>query len=306
MTATIWRSRRVRGPVTLAAAFATAFLGCTLLVYEPRPRSLAVTPANATVAVVTTQQLAATVTYEDTSTRDVTAEATWTSSRPDVASVDGGGLVTPHLAGTTTITASLRGVSGSTPLTVTSAQLSSLEVTPANASIANGTRLQLAAIGHFDDGSAQDLTSQVTWTSSDSSVTIGGAPGSAGLASSTALGAATSTITAAFGAISGSTTLTVNAVSLTSMAVSPATATIVVGTTRQFAATGTFSDASTQVMTGEVTWGSSDASVATVAPTGLATGLLAGSATITATSSALLGSSSGSAQLTVQASSPGY
>lgn len=306
MTASIWRSRRIRGPVALAAALTTAFLGCSLLTYELKPSSLAVAPANTTVAAMTTQQFTATVRYEDASERDVTDEATWTSSRPEIASVDGGGLVAPLQAGTTTITASLRGVSGSTDLTVTNAQLASIEVTPASPSIANGTRLRFTATGHFDDGNVQDLTSQATWTSSDPSVTIDDAPGSAGLAASTALGATTSTITASFGATSGWTTLTVNAVTLTSMTVAPATATIVVGATQQFAATGAFSDASTQVMTGEVTWGSSDRSIATVAPTGLATGVFAGSTAISATSSALLGSSSGSAQLTVQTSSPGY
>jgi len=265
-----------------------------------------VTPADPTLAGTTTQQLTATGRYEDDSVRDVTAEAQWTSSNPEIASVSATGLVTPVAAGTTTVTASMEGVAGTTTLTVTNAQLVSIEIAPASPSIANGTRLAFAATGHFDDGSTQDLTSQATWSSSEPTVTIDNAAGSEGLAASTALGSTSSTITASFDGISGQATLTVNAVALTSVAVTPATAEITVGRSQQFAATGTFSDATTQVLTNEVAWESSAPSVATVSATGRAVGVFAGTVTISATSSALLGSVAGGAQLTVKTASPGY
>ncbi len=299
--------RIVKNARSLAAAalpvllVAVAFQGCKLVTYE-NLASVTVSPANPSIAGTTTQQFTAKATYSDeTPEKDVTPEAAWTSSDPSVATVSSSGLATPAQPGTTTITASLQGRSGSTTLTVTNALLESIEVTPVT-SIANGTSIQFTATGHFDDSTTQDLTSQVTWTSSDSSVTIS----NTGLAASTALGAASSTITAALGAISGFTTLTVKDVTLTSLAVTPASATIKVGLAQQFTATGTFSDTSTQNMTGEVDWGSSDTSIATMSPTGRATGVFAGSTTITATSSALLGSASGSAQLTVQTAGGGY
>jgi uncharacterized protein YjdB len=91
------------------------------------------------------------------------------------------------------------------------------------------------------------------------------------------------------------------------VAVTPDSATIKVGLIEQFTATGTFSDSSTQNMTGEATWTSSAESIATVgSSTGRATGVFAGSTTITATSSVLLGSVSGNAQLTVQTAGGGY
>lgn len=302
-------ARRLKNARTLAAAalpvllVAVAFQGCKLATYE-NLASVTVSPANPSIAGTTTQQFTAKATYSDeTPEKDVTPDAAWTSSDPSVATVSSSGLATPAQPGTTTITAWLQGRSGSTTLTVTNAQLQSIVVTTATPSIANGTRTQFTATGHFDDSTAQDLTSQVTWTSSDSSVTIS----NTGLAASTALGAATSTITAALGAISGFTTLTVNSVTLTSMSVTPAAATIKVGLAQQFTATGTFSDLSTQNMTGEATWTSSAESVATIgSSTGRATGVFAGSTTITATSSALLGSVSGSAQLTVQTAGGGY
>lgn len=75
--------------------------------------------------------------------------------------------------------------------------------------------------------------------------------------------------------------------SLVSIAVTPGNATVANGQTRQMTATGTYSNASAQDLTTQVTWSSSDTSKATVSSTGLVTGVAYGSATITATSGAV-------------------
>ncbi len=63
--------------------------------------------------------------------------------------------------------------------------LVSLQVTPANPSVAEGSQQQFTATGTFSDGSTQDLNRRATWSSSDSSaVTID----SAGLATTHSLG----------------------------------------------------------------------------------------------------------------------
>ena len=110
--------------------------------------------------------------------------------------------------GTATITATSGSISGSTTLTVTSATLSSISVTPANPSIAAGSTQQFAATGTYSDGTSQNITTQVTWSSSNTSVAT---VNSSGLATSGAVGTATITATATSGSISGSTTLTVTA-----------------------------------------------------------------------------------------------
>jgi hypothetical protein len=87
------------------------------------------------------------------------------------------------------------------------AALVSITVTPANPSIPQATTQQFTATGTYTDGSTQNLTSTSTWTSSN--------PGIAGVNTSglaTALAAGGTTVTAASGAISGNTTLTVTAV----------------------------------------------------------------------------------------------
>ncbi len=75
------------------------------------------------------------------------------------------------------------------------ASLSSIAVTPANPSVSKGGTEQFDAVGTFSDGSTQDLTTAVNWSSATTTVaTISNTSGSQGLA--TAVGTGTSTISA--------------------------------------------------------------------------------------------------------------
>jgi len=58
-------------------------------------------------------------------------------------------------------------VSGATGLSVTPAELVSIDVTPTNASVPLGSTRQLTATGTYTDATTQDLTSSVAWVSSD-------------------------------------------------------------------------------------------------------------------------------------------
>src|SRR5258707_7884372 len=80
--------------------------------------------------------------------------------------------------------------------------------------------------------------------------------------------------------------LTARAVPLTSIAAAPATpASLKVGATQQFTATGTFSDSTTADISSTVTWTSGTPGTATISSTGLATGVAAGTTQITASKS---------------------
>ena len=90
-------------------------------------------------------------------------------------------------------------------------------------------------------------------------------------------------------------------VTLSSITVTPASASVVAGLTLQFTATGNYSDSTTKDLTSTVTWTSGDQSKAIVSATsGLATGKAAGTATITATyTNATAGTVAGNNTLTV-------
>jgi hypothetical protein len=205
---------------------------------------------------------------------------------------DSKGLATAVGLGTATVSATSGDVTGDTTLTVTDATLVSIEVTPADPSIADGTTQEFTATGVYTDASTQDLTTEVTWSSSDDEIaTVSNADDSKGLATAVGLGAAT--VSATSGGVTGDTTLTVTDATLVSIEVSPADASIADGTTQEFTATGLYTDGSTQDLTTEVTWDSSDDEIATVSNAddskGLATAAGVGVVTVSATSGGVTG-----------------
>jgi hypothetical protein len=115
----------------------------------------------------------------------------------------------------------------------------------------------------------------------------------------TGVGAGTATIQAAQGGITGATSLTVSGATLVSIAVTPATPSIAPALTKQFTATGTFTDNSTQNLTNSVIWSSSNTAIATISnaagTNGLGTGIKSGTTTVQARQ----GPVSGSTMLTV-------
>jgi len=272
-----------------------------LTVTPPTLASIAVTPASPSITQGSTQQFTATGTYSDASTQNITSSVTWASSNLSVATISASGLATGAATGTSNITAALGGVtSPAATLTVTTA-LISIAVTPANPSIALGTNLALKATGIYSDGSTQDLTSLVSWSSSSSAVTVSNANGSQGVATGVSVGSATVSATSTTTpAVTGSTTVTVTPAALQSIAISPASPSVVAGVQQQFTAVGTYTNGITQDITGSVNWSSSNQAIATISSTvgtqGQATTLSQGSTTITATS----GSINGSTILTVQ------
>ena len=101
-------------------------------------QSIAVTPANPSIAKGLTEQFTATGTFSDNSTEDLTNQVTWASATPATATISGTGLATSVGQGTSTITATMSGLTGTTVLTVTAPALESIVVTPADPSIAKG------------------------------------------------------------------------------------------------------------------------------------------------------------------------
>ena len=255
-------------------------------------------PSNPSVSQSQTQQFTATGTYSDGSTKNITTAVTWASSNTAVATIGANtGLATGISAGTSQVTASLGGITSSSDnLTVVkSVTLQSIAVSPTNSSVSQSQTQQFTATGTYSDGSTKNITTSVTWTSSNAAVASIGV--NTGLA--TGISAGTSQITASLGSISspnGILTI-VKGISLQSIAVAPSNPSVSQSQTQQFTATGTYSDGSTKNITTTVTWASSNTAVATIgANTGLATGISAGASQVTAS---LGGITSSSDNLTV-------
>jgi len=278
------------GSTTISAALNGVTQSLLITVTTPTISSISVTPVGLTLAIGINQQYVVTAFYTDGSSADLQSGAVWSSSSPAVATINAStGMATTVGPGTTTITATVGAFTDSSDLTVVNAHLQSVSLTPATATIATGTTLQFNATGIFDDGSTQLLPS-VTWSSSAQNLLT---VNSSGLATGVAAGSVT--VAANSAGISGTAAVTVTNATLVSLAVSPANSTMPIGATKQFTATGTFNDSTTQDITASVLWSSSTPASVTINNKGLATSLAAGTSTI----SAALGSVSGSTGLTV-------
>lgn len=82
--------------------------------------AITVAPSNPTLLLAggQSQQFTASATFSDGTNGDVTTSASWTSSNTSVATINSSGLAEPVSTGTTTIGASLNGITGTTTLTI--------------------------------------------------------------------------------------------------------------------------------------------------------------------------------------------
>jgi 6-phosphogluconolactonase (cycloisomerase 2 family) len=135
----------------------------TLTVGPAAVASIAVN--GATVAAGLTAQFKAAATYTDSITADISNSASWTSGDSAIATIDTSGLATTKAQGTAVITATSGGVSGSATLTVGPPELVSITVNSATVQL--GSPTQLKATGTFTDQSTQDVSSAVSWTSTN-------------------------------------------------------------------------------------------------------------------------------------------
>ena len=285
------------GSATITATYISHAGTATLTVSAPPAvtlSSIVITPSSASIAKGNTQQFQATGDYSDGSTQSLTALVAWQSSVPSVATINSSGLAASVAGGNTQIWASYEGVSAVVTLTVSPAVLVSIAVTPQTTTLADGTSQQYKAVGTLTDGSTQDLTSSVNWSSTNTAVaTISTSGSTTGLAVSHGTG--TTTIAAQAGSTTATATLNVTAATAVSVQLSPASVSLPAGGTQQLLATATFTDGSSQNVTSSVTYTSSNGSIASVNASGDVTGLSVGSASITAT----LGSISTSVMVTV-------
>jgi Bacterial Ig-like domain (group 2) len=158
--------------------------------------------------------------------------------------------------------------------------LTSMTVGP-TATINQGGTVQESAIGTYNDGSTKILSSGVQWSSSDSSTAN---VNNSGLVTGNSPG--TATITAAFQATSGTSSVTVALGNVTALKISPTSGNIVVNGTATFFANATVTGDSTPVdVSPNATWTVSDPTNFTITlPTTTGVGV-----TITAGSGATVG-----------------
>jgi len=164
-----------------------------------------------------------------------------------------------------------------------SSSLASLSISPTSPDVVINGTTQFTATGKKSDGSA--TTPSVTWSTGNGVIATIDTNGIA-----TGVAAGTTTVTATSGSLAASTLLLVSSSALQSILISPTLATVSASGTaapssQQFTATGFFADGSALDITTSVNWNSSSTTNAVIGTnTGLATGFVVGTVTITANS----------------------
>jgi|SRR5215469_2760614 len=148
---------------------------CRGFFVNPTITSLAIGPANLSLAPSTTFQMVATATFSDGSTGDVTGKSVWTSSNTSVASFSSPGRITAGslqnittLPGTTSVSASDGTVSSSSQTVTVCPVVQTLVITVNSgnsATVTSGQSATFAANATFNSVTGtQNVTANVTWT----------------------------------------------------------------------------------------------------------------------------------------------
>ena len=210
------------GFTNIGATFSTA-TATTVPLEVDQLNSITVNPPTANIPSGGSQAFTATGEFTlaagNDTTQDITSQVFWSSTNPDVATVDGSGNITTVGQGSTTITATSCDeiISGSATLTVGPPTSVSLQLSPAASTAAVGTTVQFAAVELFSDGTTQPLPGNavLAWTSDTTGVAS--IDGTTGLAQALTTGSANISATvqspANVAGLTGSTSLTVQAAS---------------------------------------------------------------------------------------------
>ena len=275
------------GPYTVTAANGSVS-GTASVTVTQTLTSISVSPPSASVAVSGAQQFTATARDQFGNPMVPQPTFTWTVSGGGTISSSGLFTAASTPGGPYTVTAANGSVSGTASVTVTQT-LTSISVSPPSASVAVSGAQQFTATARDQFGNPMVPQPTFTWT-----VSGGGTISSSGLFTAASTPGGPYTVTAANGSVSGTASVTVTQ-TLTSISVSPPSASVAVSGTQQFTATARDQFDNPMVPQPTFTWTVSGGG--TISSSGLFTAASApgGPYTVTAAS----GSVSGTASVTV-------
>ncbi len=192
------------GVAQLSAASQGVTGSASVTVEKPAMLNITVTPNPSTLPVGESEQLQAVGTFSDGTTQNLTQSAAWSSSGPTVATVNPTGTVLAKAVGTVAITAATGSLTGSATLTVAPPAMIALNIVPSNFLMVLESSRQLQAIGTLSDGTTQNMTMSVAWSSAQPHIA---SVSSGGLATANQIGS--TTIVAEGGNLTASANLTV-------------------------------------------------------------------------------------------------
>ena len=258
------------GTTTIRATTTNGKVATCSVTVQTSPQSISLNKTNVTLDLVGTQNTDLKVTYNPT-TSNVQTSITWTSSNPNVASVDSSGNVMGKANGAAVITAETANGKKTTCNVTVHTSLQSISLNKNKLAFDLSTSHKSEKLQITYSPSSANYNNSVTWKSSNTNVARVDQSGTV-----TAVGNGGATITAT--AQNGYTAQCSVGVStsIISLSVSPTSKTLNIGETVQLTGTKNPTSASEGTQ-----WTSSNTGVATVSGSGLVTAKAAGTATIT-------------------------
>jgi len=270
-----------KGQATITAAVGGKFATATIFVTDPTVATVTVT-ATVPPTFFVGQTLQATSVARDSGNNTLTSfTTTWTSSTPAVASVSATGLITALSAGTTTITATSGGKTGTLNVTVSLVPVARVLLTlPKPAHV--GRPATVVADLRNSSGTALTAAQRTFgWHSSDESIATVSATGVI-----TGLTYGTTIITCVVENRVGTLVVNVTEVGIDHIVVSPDSSDLKVGATRQYTATAFDADSvplSVAALNGRpFEWTTTNNATARVSNIGLLLGIAPGTTFVSA------------------------
>jgi uncharacterized protein YjdB len=263
------------GTVTLTAVVGDIQQDTSLTITNAVLSSIEIQPANQAVAKGTNAQISARGYYTDGSKIDLTSEVIWSSSNNSSVNMlsANNGTVQSLDAGSALISATLEGLTGVGNITVTAATLQSISISPTQVTLPSGMSQRLIATGTYSDSSILNISQQVSWQSDDIlKATVSNNNAESGLLR--AIGMGQLTVSASLGSLIDQVNIDVTDALLTSIQVSSVSTQLNVKSSVLATAIGHFSDSSTQDLSSQVNWLSSNVNIASIGNTEFEKGLV--------------------------------
>ncbi|ABV86252.1 Ig-like domain-containing protein [Shewanella pealeana] len=165
-----------QGVTQVSASFKQQSALASLVVLDAQPAALIIFPLDQALPRGTSLQYQAYLQLDDGNSIDVTAQSTWQTATPEIASIDSKAFLTGNELGITNVNATLNyadvSLNDSTSVNVIAAQLEDLVVTPTEGVYPKGTMGTYQASAYFSDGQVIDVTRNATWSTSNQAVII--------------------------------------------------------------------------------------------------------------------------------------
>ncbi|CAI8934505.1 DUF1533 domain-containing protein [Brevibacillus sp. IT-7CA2] len=160
-----------KGEATITISYQDEEITIPVVVSDVYVSRLKLIPSSLSLDVDEEEQLTLAATLSNRKTEDVTEQAIWDSSEPEVATVNEKGEIIGIAPGVTVISAQYAGKTSKLTVYVGGAELiSQLYISNRSVTISEGEEEEITATVYYQDRSKKDITDEAIWSSEDEEI----------------------------------------------------------------------------------------------------------------------------------------